>query len=524
LYTLHAGNEHIMLTRRNWLVYGALLAIWIALIGWQAAEHLRVKKLAQTGLVNDAKSASSSLAAVVRAGSFFGVADTNRLESALKYLVTASGSHPISVLVLNARDEELVSAGAPIDYQRITDAETNGGERGAQWDNQTQTVLLMNLVDLGASSGQTNTTIISSPEDFRRSRFTNSAAGTNTAPAPALADQPAVLTNTLADTNAPADLPPRRSRRPRGNPDRPFEKPYWMNQEDYDALIQKRGVHGFVVVMSTRSMITAIEKDFWLRIFIASLASISVAGYALAWGNLKKTSELQIRLVRASELNSHLKEMNLAAAGLAHETRNPLNIVRGLAQMISRRDDAPPEIRTRSREIIDETDRITGQLNEFINYSRPREVRRVAVSLNALAAEVVRALNYDLEEKKVQLRVMAEPLSIQADEQLLRQALFNLVINAIQAVPANGEIWIRAGRGNGTEAFIEVADNGPGVAPEHRSELFKPYFTTHAEGTGLGLAVVQQIVLAHGWEIECLPNQPSGAIFRITHIKATGKT
>jgi signal transduction histidine kinase len=519
-----------MLTRRSWLVYGIFLAIWIALLGWQVAEHLRVEKLARTALVNDAKSASSSLAAVVRAGSFFGVADTNRLGKSLEYLVTATGAHPLSVLVLNARDEELVSAGEPIDNQRIADAETNGG---AQWDDHTQTVLLMNLVDLGASSGLTNTTIISSPEDFRRPRFTNAAAGTNSSPFPAMGtngapmagatDQPPPPPNTLAGTNAPADEPPRRGRRPRGNPDRPFEKPYWMSQEDYDTLIQKRGIHGFVVVMSTRSMIAAIEKDLWLRVFIASLASLTVAGYALAWGNLKKTSDLQIRLVRASELNSHLKEMNLAAAGLAHETRNPLNIVRGLAQMISRRDDAPPEIRARSHEIINETDRVTSQLNEFINYSRPREVRRVAVSVNALAAEVVRALNYDLEEKKVQLRVMAEPLSIQADEQLLRQALFNLVINAIQAVPANGEIWIRAGRRNGAEAFLEVADNGPGVALEHRAELFKPYFTTHAEGTGLGLAVVQQIVLAHGWEIECLPNQPSGAIFRITHIKATGK-
>jgi signal transduction histidine kinase len=520
-----------MLTRRSRLVYAIFLAIWIALIGWQVAEHLRVQKLAQAELVNDAKSAASSLAAVLRAGSFFGVADTNRLARSLEYLVTPGELHPLSVMVLNAHDEELVSAGTPIDFQRITDAETNGG---AQWDNQTQTVLLMNLVDLGASSGLTNTTIISSPEEFRRPRFTNALMlpgsatnaftfpGTNAGPPPGAPDQPVFLTNTLASTNGPGDDPNRRRRR-FGNPDRPFERPYWMTEDDYNALIQKRGVHAFVVVMSTKSMISAIEKDFWLRIFIASLVSISVAGYALAWGNLKKTSELQIRLVRASELNSHLKEMNLAAAGLAHETRNPLNIVRGLAQMISRRDDAPPEIRTRSREIIDETDRVTSQLNEFINYSRPREVRRVSVSINALAAEVVRALNYDLDEKKVHLNVVAEPLSIQADEQLLRQALFNLVINAIQAVPANGEIWIRAGRRPGAEAFLEVADNGPGVAPEHRSELFKPYFTTHQEGTGLGLAVVQQIVLAHGWEIECLPNQPSGAIFRITHIKASGK-
>jgi signal transduction histidine kinase len=106
----------------------------------------------------------------------------------------------------------------------------------------------------------------------------------------------------------------------------------------------------------------------------------------------------------------------------------------------------------------------------------------------------------------------------------LRQALFNLVLNAIQAVKPDGEIRIRGGRQNGPEAFIEICDNGPGVAPEHRAEIFKPYFTMHDEGTGLGLAVVQQIVLAHGWEIECLPNQPNGACFRITHLKPATKS
>jgi signal transduction histidine kinase len=70
-----------------------------------------------------------------------------------------------------------------------------------------------------------------------------------------------------------------------------------------------------------------------------------------------------------------------------------------------------------------------------------------------------------------------------------------------------------------SEAALEIRDNGPGVLPEHRGEIFKPYFTTQKTGTGLGLAVVQQIVLAHGWEIECLPNEPKGAVFRITHLK-----
>jgi signal transduction histidine kinase len=209
---------------------------------------------------------------------------------------------------------------------------------------------------------------------------------------------------------------------------------------------------------------------------------------------------------------------------LAHETRNPLNIIRGLAQMISKQSDASPEVRGRSKEIIEETDRVTAQLNEFINYSRPREVRPAALALGAVVGEVVRALNYDIDEKHIRLQVVDEQLVVEADEQLLRQALFNLLINAVQAVEPGGEIQIIAGKRNAAEAFLEVRDNGPGVAPEHRAEIFKPYFTTHEEGTGLGLAVVQQIVLAHGWEIECLANQPKGALFRIIHLRLATKS
>ena len=226
-----------------------------------------------------------------------------------------------------------------------------------------------------------------------------------------------------------------------------------------------------------------------------------------------------MRLLRASELNTHLKEMNLAAAGLAHETRNPLNIIRGLAQMISKQKEAPTEVRSRSREIIDETDRVTAQLNEFINYSRPREVRRSSVSLSLVVGEVVRALGYDLEEKCIRLQVPESLPVIEGDEQLLRQALFNLLINAVQAVERGGDIEVAAWKNNSHGVILEIRDNGPGVPPEHRLEIFKPYFTTHQKGTGLGLAVVQQIVLAHGWEIECLPNEPRGAVLRITHLK-----
>jgi len=249
---------------------------------------------------------------------------------------------------------------------------------------------------------------------------------------------------------------------------------------------------------------------------------VSVLGIGLAYRNLRHSSELEVRLVRASELNTRLKEMNLAAAGLAHETKNPLNIVRGLAQMIFKAEETPPPVREKSRAILEETDRVTAQLNEFINYSRPREVRRTVVALGALVNEVVRALGYDIEEKAIKVELTADLPTIEADEQLLRQTLFNLILNATQAVERGGQIRVSATKQPGNEVTLEIADNGPGVPPENRANIFKPYFTTTAKGTGLGLAVVHQIVLAHGWDIACYDHPPRGACFRIWHLRLAG--
>ena len=192
--------------------------------------------------------------------------------------------------------------------------------------------------------------------------------------------------------------------------------------------------------------------------------------------------------------------------------------------MISKQSAAPTEIQDKSRAIVEEADKVTAQLNEFINYSRPREIRRSVVALPAAVNEVARALSYDIDEKKIKFELKGEPLAIEADEQMLRQVLFNLVLNAIQALPEGGEIQVVAQRGVASEATLEIRDNGPGVPLEQRRDIFRPYFTTQQKGTGLGLAIVQQIVLAHGWEIECFSNQPAGAVFRITHLTIAARS
>ncbi|HZV36761.1 MAG TPA: ATP-binding protein [Verrucomicrobiae bacterium] len=489
-----------MLTRRSWLVYGVLLAIWLLLIGWQTAEHLRVRRTARASLVHRAKDISETVALIMRSQRLF--SSTERIESILNELVKQGEIQSISLL--NATNGSLASAGPKIELP------PGGLVDNEYWNQNEKTLTLVNPVDLGT------TNIIIPRSEFgtnrpppREERPPEPASSENTNIASA--------SNTLVRASSDPGPPP--GNFTNGRPRRPRLSP-----EELKALRETKGTHGFVMVISAEALADTVRRDLWLRAFISLLATISVAGYGLAWSNVSKTSELQIRLVRASELNTHLRDLNLAAAGLAHETRNPLNIVRGLAQMISKQEDASPEIRLKSKEIIHETDRVASQLNEFINYSRPREVRRVATRLNSTVSEVIRALNYDIEEKKVRVENQCEDLVVEADEQLLRQALFNLVMNAIQAIKPNGEIIIRGGRQGGSpEAFVEICDNGPGVAPEHRAEIFKPYFTMHEEGTGLGLAVVQQIVLAHGWEIQCLPNQPTGACFRITHLKVVAK-
>lgn len=518
-----------MITRRSWFVYGTLLAIWIALVGWQWVEHIQLRRAQQQKLVDRTKDISNTLGLLLRSQRFFGRISRDRLESALNELIQPSEFHPLSIEVVNADYEKIASAGPPIEMPR---GEVPGG---VYWDNQAHTLTLQNLVDLGTNMG---TNVVLSREELRPPRRgdTNGATGfergegrppsgreregESRPAAPEGSNSTAVSRLAAITTNAGgATTNSETRRRPRIDPQRPFERPPWMSEADYHAIIQKKGVHAFTMVMSTQTLDTPVFADVLQRGIIILLGAISVAGYALAWRNAAQTSELQIRLVRASELNSHLKELNLAAAGLAHETRNPLNIIRGQAQMLSRLADAGPDVREKSKTIVDETDKVTAQLTEFINYSRPREVRRTRVVLTAAAHEIVRTLALDIEEKKVQVEVGGEALAVEADEQLLRQVLFNLLINAVQAVAANGKIQVLIRRDGPSEAAVEVRDDGPGVPEENRREIFKPYFTTHQKGTGLGLAVVQQIVLAHGWEIACLANTPRGALFRITHLK-----
>ncbi|MHB8520832.1 MAG: sensor histidine kinase [Limisphaerales bacterium] len=510
------------MSQRTPLIYGSLLAVWGVIIAWQLVEHHRVHESARNALVHRSNYIADIISGVISSARFRAVVVQDRLESALNKLIKPG--ELISAALLNASGEVVAYVGKPIDLEK-----TDQMREPQRWGQQT--VTFVSPVDLGnalSPQGESNhPPIIVQPP--RRPPLTNGSPlgrafargeprpGEPPQPEPRPLDSNPPSSRTATRTDPERQAREREARRRSG-------RPPWMTEAEYQSALEKRGLHGLVLVMSTDSLRAARVHDFWLRCIIGCLASVSVVGLGLAWQNVVKSSELQMRLLRASELNSHLKEMNVAAAGLAHETRNPLNIIRGLAQMVSKESTASDEIRKKSREIADEVDRVTAQLNEFINYSKPREVRRAPVGLGSVVGDVVRALKSDLEDKGLRLILRQVEVTVDADEPLLRQVLFNLLINAVQAVDCSGEIQIVTDKSNSQEAYFEIRDNGPGVPDGQREEIFKPYFTTHQKGTGLGLAVVQQITLAHGWDVECLPNQPRGAVFRVSRLKLTSNS
>lgn len=453
-------------------VYALLAAGALAVALWQRAEHQRFERAAHQALINRGRDITSTLGVVIRSQRRFGgIVSRSRIQSAIQDLIRPGEVE--SIAILGASGETITSAGKPVE---ITPQMLQS--RGVFWRERALT--LMNLMDLGAEVAEDqprppSTIVVPDVRPFR----------------------PTMLSRRVSET---------------------FSRPSWMSQEEYEAVIQKQGVHSLVVSLSTAELRRVVRNDLLLRALVSALAGGAALVSALAWRNVRKTAALQIRLAKAGEMNTHLTEMNFAAAGLAHETRNPLNLIRGQAQMIAMQPDTAPKLKEHAASIIEEADRVTVQLNEFIHYSKPREAHPAPVDVPRLVADVVRTLQPDVEEKHIRIEPSTAPLVIEADEPLFRQALFNLLLNAVQAVPPKGEIALRWSV-NGRQATLDIADNGPGVAPADRTAIFKPYVTRRPKGVGLGLAIVNQIVLAHGWTIACLENQPQGAVFRIGQMK-----
>lgn len=244
-------------------------------------------------------------------------------------------------------------------------------------------------------------------------------------------------------------------------------------------------------------------------------------GLVRLWGVSRRSAEYAVRLRLAAEETRSLREMNLVAAGLAHEIKNPLSTVRGTAQRLGAHPGDAQATAAAADAIVQEIDRVASRINELLRFAKPRAPEVSAVSVAELCDELRDWLADELHGAGLAVRGPDSPALVQADREQLRQVLFNLLHNSIRFAPQSGpvEVSLRP-TGDGT-LTLGVRDHGPGVPAAAREEIFAPYYTTAPEGSGLGLAIVRRICQSHGWHIACLDTE-GGAAFEITGIAPAG--
>ncbi|MGC1486103.1 MAG: ATP-binding protein [Candidatus Acidiferrum sp.] len=219
------------------------------------------------------------------------------------------------------------------------------------------------------------------------------------------------------------------------------------------------------------------------------------------------------------QLKESLAAVGELSAGIAHEFKNALATISGYAQMISA-EAVTGEVADSAERILEQTRNITHVVTEFLKYARPLEITSEPVALEGVVERVVS----EVAEAIPQVRIRFEgPLgNVTGDEGLLRQAFLNLARNAAEAsmtAPNGGRVLLRGEVVRHEETYtqrVTVFDNGAGIAAATLPKLFRPFFTTKAKGTGLGLAVVQKIIVQHGGRVEARNRAEGGAAFIVT--------
>jgi signal transduction histidine kinase len=216
-------------------------------------------------------------------------------------------------------------------------------------------------------------------------------------------------------------------------------------------------------------------------------------------------------LVRASQLAA----IGEFAAMMAHEIRTPLGILRSSAQMLQRDEDIGGESRELIGFIDSETQRLNRLVGNLLDRARVGAPQRAPENIDALIARCVAMLAAQAARQAVTIEhVPAEDPIVDADAGQITQVLLNLLLNALHILTGGGRIRISA-RGDADTLILEVADNGPGIAAADRQRIFEPFVYRREGGLGLGLAVVKQIIHAHGGEIVVDTADLGGALFRI---------
>ncbi len=273
-----------------------------------------------------------------------------------------------------------------------------------------------------------------------------------------------------------------------------------------------------------------------IRVLFFFLAAILVNQFAMEnkrqverYQALSETLEETNRQLRRAEQEARRSERLAAlgqlSAGLAHEIRNPLGVIKGSAEMLSQKlENSQPLVKELAGYISSEVNRLNALVSRFLDFARPMSLELGRLQVSELVDRSLQSVQSQLLDAKVKVerRYAAATPDILADEQLCERVFVNLVLNAFQAMAslADGERILRvsvAPESSNTRAGvgIKIEDTGPGVPPEMREQIFNPFFTSKKDGVGLGLSIVAKIVDAHrGW-IKLESEAGHGACFHV---------
>ncbi len=253
-----------------------------------------------------------------------------------------------------------------------------------------------------------------------------------------------------------------------------------------------------------------------LNIAIAPLVSKDQRqiGRLIIFDDVTDRAELEQRLVQADKLSS----IGLLAAGVAHEVNTPLAVISTYAQMLAKQvaDDSQKSLIL--DKIAKQTFRASEIVNSLLNFSRTSTTSFGDVNVNRVIQETLSLLEHQLQKSGIQVKTNLEAAlpGVHANAGKLQQVFLNLFLNARDAMASGGTLEVTSWA-EGTRARVEVADSGPGIAPEHVHRIYDPFFTTKAarKGTGLGLSVTYGIIQEHGGSIEVSNRRSGGATFRV---------
>jgi two-component system sensor histidine kinase PilS (NtrC family) len=228
----------------------------------------------------------------------------------------------------------------------------------------------------------------------------------------------------------------------------------------------------------------------------------------------------EIRTLRdQAEQAQRLAVLGRLATGLAHEIRNPLSSISGSVEMVREGTALSPEDARLLGIVISEVERLNALVTTMLQIGRPSQLEPQTVDLRTLVSNVAAVARGEASSSdglQIEEDMPDRPLMVTVDPDRMRQVIWNLVKNAVQASPHRGTVIIRTDLDERGRPFLEIADEGPGIGMAQRERLFDMFYSGRSHGVGLGLALVKQIVDQHQGSVEIVDREGPGACFRIT--------